>query len=217
MYMQEPEWELEATKYEAEHPIKLIGLHERIRQHETAYKHAREYITIMEAALTSKDNEIDELRGTLKAKMKWIEGFFKQLNTTLNREWTEVIAEREQLDKEREQFEEKQHKIEQKPIRELMEQIVDLRCAYEEKISRLQVEVNHLEVCRPAYAVPVVFDIIVTYHRPVAWFYEPCCQCSGLTLEYTYMHACCHLQYVYSSCSTELAKCMATKISEQLD
>ena len=89
-------------------------------------------------ALKSKSVENDQLRRVVLEYKTEMDALVQQMNETMEEEWSELQEKQDQLEVERE-------RLSQKPIMELKTQIIQLRCGYEQKITRLQEEARKLE------------------------------------------------------------------------
>ena len=92
----------------------------------------------MQMALKSKSVENDQLRRVVLEYKTEMDVLVQQMNATMEEEWSELQEKQDQLEVERE-------RLSQKPIMELKTQIIQLRCGYEQKITRLQEETKKLE------------------------------------------------------------------------
>ena len=92
----------------------------------------------IQMALKSKSVENDQLRRVVLEYKTEMDTLVQQVNATMEEEWSELQEKQDQLEVERE-------RLSQKPIMELKTQIIQLRCGYEQKITRLQEETKKLE------------------------------------------------------------------------
>ena len=88
-------------------------------------------------ALKSKSVENEQLGRLVQEYKTEMDTLVQQVNATMEEEWSELQEKRDQLEVERE-------RLSQKPIMELKTQIIQLRCGYEQKITKLQEETKKL-------------------------------------------------------------------------
>ena len=98
----------------------------------------KDCFTNAQMALKSKSVENDWLKRVVLEYKTKTDALVQQMNATTEEEWSELQEKQDQLEVERE-------RLSQKPIMELKTQIIQLRCGYEQKITRLQEEMKKLE------------------------------------------------------------------------
>ena len=123
----------------------LKGLCEMTTLQKAIQDTSKDYFVKMQMALASKSTENEQLRRTVQEHKKEMKTLVQQMNTAMEEEWSQ-LQEKKISWKWREKRCVKNH-----AVMELKTQIIQLRCGYEQKITKLQEEAKNLKESNAAW------------------------------------------------------------------